>query len=130
MDQALFSDMIKHHHKTNGKPRTIVEWIIHGSYERENSATLVLNSLVMRGILGRESKLFGRRYPTVDSGMTIIHSLTKIFCIFTIFNSSHETHGCLGRKMSRVGCVGSTHISRLQCIEHSCLDGAVDIKPD
>ena len=79
LDQALFSDMVKHHHKTNGKPRTIVEWIIHGSYERENSATLVLDSLVMRGILGRESKLFGRRYPTVDSGMTIIHCLINIF---------------------------------------------------
>ena len=71
LDQTIFSDIVKHHHKTNGKPRTIVEWIIHGSYERENSATLVLNSLVMRGILARESKLFGRRYPTVDSGMTI-----------------------------------------------------------
>ena len=71
--------MVKHHHKTNGKPRTIVEWIIHGSYERENSATIVLDSLVMRGILGRESKLFGRRYPTIDSGMTIIHCLINIF---------------------------------------------------
>ena len=70
LDQALFSDMVKHHHKTNGKPRSIVEWLIHGSYERENSATLVLDSLVMRGILARESKLFGRRYPTADSGMT------------------------------------------------------------
>ena len=52
-----------------GKPRTIVEWIIQGSYERENSATIVLDSLVLHGILKRESKLFGRRYPTVDPGM-------------------------------------------------------------
>ena len=75
MDQALFSDIVKHHQRTNAKPRTIVEWIIQGSYERENSATVVLDSLVTRGILGRESKLFGRRYPTVDSGMAML--LTK-----------------------------------------------------
>lgn len=44
-----------------------MEWIIHGSYERENSATIVLDSLVLHGILKRESKLFGRRYPIVDA---------------------------------------------------------------
>lgn len=85
LDQALFSDMVKHHHRTNGKPRTIVEWIIHGSYERENSATLVLDSLVMHGILGRESKLFGRRYPTVDSGMTRRCFIKKVLYIYNFY---------------------------------------------
>lgn len=79
MDQALFSDIVKHHQRTDGKPRTIVEWIIQGSYERENSATVVLDSLVIRGILGRESKLFGRRYPTVDSGMNIYFLINNIY---------------------------------------------------
>lgn len=83
LDQALFSDMLKHHQRTNGRPRTIVEWIIHGSYERENSATVVLDSLVMRGILRRESKLLGRRYPTVDSGMTL-HCLIANLCTCAI----------------------------------------------
>lgn len=71
LDQALFSDIVKYHQRTINRPRTLVEWIIQGSYERENSATVVLDSLVQHGILTLESKLFGRRYPTVNSGMTI-----------------------------------------------------------
>lgn len=64
--------MVKYYYKINGKLRIIVEWIIYGFYERENFVILVLNSLVMRGILVRELKLFGRRYLIVDFGMIVV----------------------------------------------------------
>lgn len=79
LDQALFLDIVKNHQAAKGKPRTIVEWIIHGSYERENSATIVLDSLVLHGILKRESKLFGRRYPIVDASMRIHFTVCVMF---------------------------------------------------
>lgn len=63
--------MVKYYRKINGKLRIIVEWIIYGFYERENFVILVLNSLVMRGILVRELKLFGRKYLIVDFGMIV-----------------------------------------------------------
>lgn len=69
LDKALFSDIVKYHNNSMGQKKTTVEWIIQGSHERENSATAVLDSLVRRGILGRESMLFGRKYPTLNSGM-------------------------------------------------------------
>lgn len=68
LDKALFSDIVKYHNNSMGRKKTTVEWIIQGSHERENSATAVLDSLVRRGILGRESMLFGRKYPTLNSG--------------------------------------------------------------
>lgn len=64
--------MVKYYYKINGKLRIIVEWIIYGFYERENFVILVLNSLVMRGILVRELKLFGRKYLIVDFGMIVV----------------------------------------------------------
>lgn len=78
LDKALFSDIVKYHHRSMGRHKTTVEWIVQGSNERENSATAVLDSLVQRGILGRESKLFGRRYPTLDSGEQILGSVNNV----------------------------------------------------
>ncbi|KAL9976473.1 hypothetical protein ACROYT_G013780 [Oculina patagonica] len=108
LDQALFSDIVKHHQRTDGKPRTIVEWIIQGSYERENSATVVLDSLVIRGILGRESKLFGRRYPTVDSEpqRKLLDEIRKVVLlsqpadgyIWTLLKLMYEADCCMGKK--------------------------------
>ena len=69
LDDAIFSDILRHHQKDPERPRTAVEWIIQGDYKKENTATVVLESLVQAEILGRESKLFGRRYPMLNPGM-------------------------------------------------------------
>ena len=85
LDKALFSDIVTYHHRSMGKQKTTVEWIIQGSNERENSAKVVLDSLVQRGILGRESKLFGRRYPTLDSGKNFVAWIGMIICHAHLF---------------------------------------------
>lgn len=109
LDQALFLDIVKYHQAAKGKPRTIVEWIIHGSYERENSATIVLDSLVLHGILKRESKLFGRRYPIVDANpkqklvseirQTVLLNQPAVGFIWTLLKLVYEADCCAGKKM-------------------------------
>ena len=68
LDKALFSDILTYAQRTSGRNKTAVEWIVQGSCEKENSPTVVLDSLVRLGILGRQSRLFGRRYPTLNPG--------------------------------------------------------------
>ena len=70
LDDALFSDILEHHEDHPSGTKTIVEWMVQGDYRKpDNTATVVLESLVKDEILGRESKLFGRRYPLINSGM-------------------------------------------------------------
>lgn len=113
LDQALFLDIVKHYEAAKGKPRTVVEWIIHGSYERKNSATIVLDSLVLHGILKRESKLFGRRYPIVNANpkqklvsdirQTVLLNQPVDGFIWTLLKLIYEADCCTGKKMPLLG---------------------------
>lgn len=113
LDKALFSDIVKYHQKSMGRQKTTVEWIIQGSHERENAATAVLDSLVQRGILGRESKLFGRRYPTCNSDpeRKLVDEIQKVVLlnqpadsfIWTLLKLMYEADCCSGKKAPLLG---------------------------
>ncbi|CAH3139200.1 unnamed protein product [Porites lobata] len=108
LDKALFSDIVKYHNNSMGRKKTTVEWIIQGSHERENSATAVLDSLVWRGILGRESMLFGRKYPTLNSDpeKKLIDEIREVvlknqpadFFTWTLLKLVYEADCCSSKK--------------------------------
>ena len=142
LDKALFSDIVKYHNNSMGRKKTTVEWIIQGSHERENSATAVLDSLVRRGILGRESMLCGRKYPTLNSGRQsfVCNEFAVFFFVMHIeFYLPPTSSGILGdkksffwpegrkclKKISWSSCVQSIHLSwklfARHCINNSAL---------
>ena len=70
LDTTGFSDMISRHKR--GKVRKLkdyIEYCVIGDADK-NCVSVVLDSFVEKGIIGKESKWFGmkRTYPTKDKG--------------------------------------------------------------
>ena len=74
MDAAGFNKMARHNEQ--GKTRGLIEWI-EGCVickPDNNCASVILDSFVEKGIVGKEDKWFGfkRVYPTKDKGALLI----------------------------------------------------------
>lgn len=61
--------MIKHEKENPGKRRTLMAWLNSNVWKgSKTAATITLNNLVERGILGKEDKFIGKRFPTLKPG--------------------------------------------------------------
>ncbi|KXJ27599.1 uncharacterized protein LOC110235018 [Exaiptasia diaphana] len=81
LDKALFSSMLSHHNSKPNEPKTATEWIIQGSGLSPTSATVVLDSLVDNGTLGKTSVMFWKKYPTLNQEpeLNLIKEIRRTF---------------------------------------------------
>ena len=81
---ALFEKLLKRHDKKPDDPKTLEDLIRSALTKWDNKETCVtasLDSLVDMGILERQKKLIGYKFPTINPGKFLVFSHTALCCV-------------------------------------------------